>query len=231
IGRPTVASASATKPPRSGVVRRAAAALTTPLLRDSSRRRVEKPTAPRPEKRPAARKPPFRPHALGVRDAHATDRPQIETLLTAAFGRTNEARVFQALQDNGDIVCALVAEYESEIIGIIAFSRVDAQIGGRPIKSAALASLAVAQNRQGRGVGAVLVSSGLEAAGAAGFEAIIVPENGAYFERFGFSAAAAEGFESGFAGALLGLELKSGALAGAKGTLVFPAALAPSTDR
>lgn len=220
------AKAAGKKTARSRIVGRASTKLTPPVLRDAARRRVEKPTAPRPQKRAApGRKPPFRLHGLGVRDEHATDRPLIEALLTETFGRDEEAGVLRQLRDDGDLVIALVAEYEGDIIGHIAFSRVEAQIDGKKVKAVALAPLAVLPSRQGRGVGSVLVSSGLEAAGAAGYEAVFVVGEAGYYQRFGFSAEAASPCESVWKDALLGLELKPGALAGARGALVHPAAL------
>ncbi|MFN3889284.1 MAG: GNAT family N-acetyltransferase [Beijerinckiaceae bacterium] len=214
------------KTARSRIVARVSRKLAPPVLRDAARRPVVKPTAPRPEKAPApARKAPFRIHALGVRDEHPTDRPRIETLLQEAFGRTDEASIVERLRSDGDMVLALVAELEGEIIGHVAFSRVDARIDARALKALALAPLAVAPARQGRGVGSVLVASGLEAARTAGFEAVFVVGDAAYYERFGFSAPLAAPFESEWSDALLALELEPGSLAGAAGSLSHPRAL------
>jgi putative acetyltransferase len=214
---------AAGKTARSRLSTRAAPKSAPPVLRDATRRRVVKPTAPRPEKAPAAkRKKPFRLHALGVRVEHATDRARIEALLTEAFGRPDEATIVARLRADGAMVLALVAEFEGDLVGYIAFSKAEATIDGRALKALALAPLAVTSARRGAGVGSALVAAGLEAAGAAGFEAVFVVGDAVYYERFGFTAATAHPFESSWKSALMALELAPGALAGASGSLGLP---------
>jgi putative acetyltransferase len=220
------ATKAAGKTARSRLAARAAQKLAAPVLRDGARRRVVKPTAPRPEPGAApARRGPFRLHSLGVRDEHPTDRSGVEALLREAFGRTDEAVSLDQLRAKGDIALSLVAEYENAIVGHVAFSNVDARLDGRAVKALALASLAVSPLRQGKGVGSVLVAAGLEAARTAGFEAVFVVGDAAYHNRFGFSAEVAASFESIAKGDLLALELESGALSGRSGTLGASAAL------
>ena len=214
------------KTARGRLVVRATQKQAAPVLRDGARRRVEKPTAPRRETSAnSLRRGPFRLHSLGVRDEHATDRPRIETLLREAFGRADEAAIVERLRVDGDIVLSLVAEYENEIVGHVAFSSVDAQIDGRTVKALALAPLAVAPARQGKGVGSVLVAAGLEAARTAGFEAVFVVGDAGFYGRFGFAADGAAAFESEWRGPLLALELAAQALSGEAGSLIHPAAL------
>jgi putative acetyltransferase len=201
----------------------------SPVLRDGPRTRVVKPTASRPAAGASGgRRPPFRPHALGIRDEHATDRPAIERLLTEAFGREDEAKIVARLRQDGDVVAALVAEYDGAVVGHVAFSRLTASLDGRALFAAALAPLAVAADMRRRGVGASLVAAGLEAARAAGAAAVFVVGDPAYYGRFGFSADSARIFDSPHAGeAFLALELEPGALAGASGNVSFPRALGP----
>ncbi len=202
------ATKAAGKTARSRLAARAAQKLAAPVLRDGARRRVVKPTAPRPEPGAApARRGPFRLHSLGVRDEHPTDRSGIEALLREAFGRTDEVVSLDKIRAKGDIALSLVAEYESAIVGHVAFSKVDARLNGRAVKALALASLAVSPPRQGKGVGSVLVAAGLEAARTGGVDAVFVVGDPAYFRRFGFSAEAAAAFESEANGDLLALEL------------------------
>ncbi len=68
-------------------------------------------------------------------------------------------------------------------------------------RAVALAPLSVAPARQGQGIGASLVRAAIERARGEGWEAIFVLGDRGYYERFGFDAAAAEGFATPYAGA------------------------------
>lgn len=197
------------KTARSRIVARQSKKLAPAVLRDGARRRVEKPTAPRPEKKPAAaRRPPFRLHALGLRDEHPTDRPAIEALLAAAYGRTDEAKALADARAEGRVLCSLVAEYEGELIGYLGFVKVE--------PFAILGAVAVAPQRQGKGVGSVLVSTGIETARAAGAQAVVAAAEADWLLRFGFAPAPV------FAQPRLALEIEPGALAGADGARTPP---------
>jgi predicted N-acetyltransferase YhbS len=193
------------KTARSRIVARQSKKLTPAVLRDGARRRVEKPTAPRPEKKPAAaRRPPFRLHALGLRDEHATDRPAVEALLAAAYGRADEAKALADARAAGRVLCALVAEYEGELIGYLGFVKAE--------PFAVLAAVAVVPQRQGKGVGSVLVSAGIETARAAGAQAVVAAADTDWLLRFGFAPAPV------FTQPRLALEIEPGILAGEDGS-------------
>jgi predicted N-acetyltransferase YhbS len=197
------------KTARSRIVARQSKKLAPAVLRDGARRRVEKPTAPRPEKKPAAaRRPPFRLHALGVRDEHATDRPAIEALLVATYGRTDEMKALAEARAEGRVLCALVAEYEGELIGYLVF------VTAEPF--AILSAVAIAPQRQGKGVGSILVSAGIETARAAGAQAVVAPAEADWLLRFGFAPAPV------FTQPRLALEIEPGALAGEDGSRTPP---------
>jgi putative acetyltransferase len=156
---------------------------------------------------------------LGVREEHPTDRSQIGALLNAVFARPDETSVLEGARAKGDVVLSLVAEFDSQIIGHISFVRIAASIDGKTVKAVTLTHLAVEPSRQDRGIGSVLVGAGLEAARTAGFDAVFVTSELAYFARFGFSSQIATAFESAGSTPLAGVELTSGVLAGASGTL------------
>ena len=130
-----------------------------------------------------------------VRDQTPADRDAVFGLVSAAFGQADEARLVQALLKAGDGVISLVAEEQDAMLGHVLLSRMEA-----PLRALALAPLAVAPARQGRGIGAALVRAAIERARGAGWEAVFVLGDGAYYERFGFDAAAAAGFSSPYAG-------------------------------
>jgi len=197
------------KTARSRIVARQSKKLAPAVLRDGARRRVEKPTAPRPEKKPAAaRRPPFRLHALGVRDEHATDRPAIEALLVATYGRTDEMKALAEARAEGRVLCALVAEYEGELIGYLVFVKAE--------PFAILSAVAIAPQRQGKGVGSILVSAGIESARAAGAQAVVATAEADWLLRFGFAPAPV------FTQPRLALEIEPGVLAGVDGSRTPP---------
>ena len=91
---------------------------------------------------------------------------------------------------------------------------------GRP--ALLLGPLAVASNARSRGIGAALMRRALREAKRLGHQAVLLVGDAPYYGRFGFSAEAAAGLR--LAGPyeqhrLLGLELKRGALGGARGLI------------
>ncbi len=218
------------KTARSRIDARAAKKLSSPVLRNGARTPVAASAATRSKGKasPAGgRRPPFRLHSLGVRDAHATDWPQIERLLNQTFEREREALQIMGVRASGGPALALVAEYEGEIVGYLAFHALRIEGNGGSLAAAALAPLAVAASRQSRGVGSTLLAAGLEAVRAAGFDAVFVSGPPAYFERFGFSAQDAQRFEGPYSGDAFLALLEAGADTPQGGRLVYPDLLLP----
>jgi putative acetyltransferase len=131
-----------------------------------------------------------------VRPATAADGPGIRSVLSAAFGRGDEADLVEALERDGDVLASLVAVREGAAVGHALLSRLAA-----PYEAAALAPVAVAPALQRQGIGAALVCAAVEAARARGCRAVFVLGDPAYYGRFGFTATAASGADSPYAGA------------------------------
>lgn len=113
-----------------------------------------------------------------IRPESPADTQPIARLLHAAFGGPAESRLVEALRADGDLALSLVAEDAGGIVGHLALSPLAA-----PFPALALAPLAVAPDRQRRGIGAALVA----AARAMRPDAtIIVLGDPAYYGRFGF---------------------------------------------
>ena len=160
-----------------------------------------------------------------IRDELSSDRQAIDALHRAAFGGPFEAELIPRLRRNRLIATSLVAETEGAILGHILFSWLPVAIEGRTVRALALAPLAVSPDRQRQGIGSQLVLAGLEAARAAGGEAVIVLRHPDYYPRFGFSAALAAKLTSPFPGdAFMALELAPAALRGQCGTVTYPPA-------
>ena len=130
-----------------------------------------------------------------VREETEEDRGPVAELLRQAFGGEDEARLMARLRDEGDVALALVAESGGAIAGHVAFSPMKA-----PFAALGLAPLAVHPEFQGRGIGSALVREGVRRARTGAWDAVFVLGEPDYYGRFGFSAGAASGFESPYAG-------------------------------
>lgn len=131
-----------------------------------------------------------------VREEIPADHDAARRVVTAAFGQPDEARLVDRLRADGDVVISLVAEEAGEgVVGHVLLSVMDA-----PFRALALAPVAVAPQRQGQGVGSALVREALSRAAAQGWFAVFVLGDPPYYQRFGFRAELAAGFESPYAG-------------------------------
>jgi putative acetyltransferase len=121
--------------------------------------------------------------------------PAIRALHVEAFPSTSEADLVERLRLDDDARIALVAIEDDRVVGHIMLSRMDA-----PFRALGLAPVSVAADRRRRGIAARLIEAGLARARTAGWEGIFVLGDPAYYQRFGFSAAAAKNFDSRYAG-------------------------------
>jgi putative acetyltransferase len=149
-----------------------------------------------------------------IRYARPADRPAIDTLVRAAFGRADESRLVDRLRTDEDVMFELVAQEAGEVVGHILFSRLWAD---RTELYAALAPLAVAPARQNGGHGSSLVRAALESGREFGCHGVLVLGDPAYYGRFGFSAEAARAVSAPYRGlaAFQALALEEGAFDGA----------------
>jgi len=168
-----------------------------------------------------------------IRLAAPADVPAIRALLEAAFPIPAEADLVEALRDANAMVIELVFRErpgmyraagpapagERAALGYVAFSAMRAPVG-----TLGLAPVAVAPELRGRGIATALVREGLARAEAGGWRGVFVLGEPGYYQRFGFTRAAAAGFESKYpASHLLGLALAPGGLDPATGALRYAA--------
>jgi putative acetyltransferase len=127
-----------------------------------------------------------------IRFENADDRPAILAVVAAAFGRSLEARLVEAVWMSDRVGFGFVAEDDGSVIGHVLLSYVDVL----PSQSLLLqvAPLAVAPERQGQGVGSALMRAALEEADQRSERVVLIEGNPAYYERFGFTSAAELGF-------------------------------------
>ncbi len=123
-----------------------------------------------------------------IRSPDEADRPAILSVLTAAFGRDDEARLVEKLWAAKAMVLEFAAEQGNAITGYCAFSNVtaDPAIGGLLL---GLAPVAVAPGSQNSGIGKVLVEHGIHGCRSNDAALIVVLGAPKYYERFGFEPA------------------------------------------
>ncbi len=125
-----------------------------------------------------------------------------------AFPSPVEADLVDRLRADGDIEIGLAARSADAIVGHIVFSPMTA-----PVKALGLGPIAALPQYQRQGIGSLLIEEGINRAREGGWEAVFVLGEPKFYTRFGFSAAAASGFTSPYAGPyFMALSLRGGAL-------------------
>jgi predicted N-acetyltransferase YhbS len=158
---------------------------------------------------------------FAIRGERTSDVAAREALLDACFGANRHARTCQRLRDGRRPAegLSLSAATRGRLVGTVRLWPVIA--GGKP--ALVLGPLAVDPDSRTLGVGAALVARALDLARQRGHGAVILLGDAPYYARFGFSSAKTAElslpgpFERG---RLLGLELREGALDGARGMIV-----------
>jgi predicted N-acetyltransferase YhbS len=158
---------------------------------------------------------------FAIRAEEASDVVAREALLDACFGENRHLRTCQRLRDGRAPAegLAFSAMAEGKLVGTLRLWHVSA--GGIP--ALMLGPLAVEASSRKLGVGTALMDHALAAATTRGHRAVILLGDAPYYARFGFSPDKMA--ELSLPGPferdrLLGLELASGALDGACGTIV-----------
>jgi putative acetyltransferase len=158
---------------------------------------------------------------IAIRPERAQDSAAVDRIIREAFGQPDEAALVDRLRADGDAEIALVALEDGAVVGHVMLSPMTA-----PFRALGHAPLAVAPGRQRQGVGAALVEASIAAARADGWSAIFVLGDPAYYRRFGFSAEAAQGFASPYAGPYLQVLALQHRLPGNSGSIDYAPAFA-----
>jgi len=169
---------------------------------------------------------------FAIRGERAADVVAREALLDACFGEGRDLRTCQRLRDGRAPAegLALSALRDGRLAGTLRLWHV----GAGDVPALVLGPLAVDPASRGLGVGAALVNHALAAASARGHGAVILLGDASYYARFGFSALKTG--ELRLPGPfererLLGLELRAGALDGARGMIVPASKMARQAAR
>jgi putative acetyltransferase len=157
-----------------------------------------------------------------VREEHERHYAAVRQLHIDAFPTPAEADLVEQLRRNGDAVISLAAFDGERVVGHAMFSAMRA-----PFKALGLGPVSVVSDKRRLGVAAELISQGIARAHAEHWDAIFVLGSPAYYSRFGFSADAASGFVSPYAGPhLMVLALGDTVLAPRSGRIDYAAAFA-----
>jgi predicted N-acetyltransferase YhbS len=158
---------------------------------------------------------------ISIRHERPADINAREALLDEAFGKTRRRKTCERLRE-GRLPAtglALIAADGGRVVGTARLWDIDCG-GSRP--ALLLGPVAVAADRRNRGIGAALVRRAIAVARHRGHGAIVLVGDAPYYARFGFDGGKTATltlpgpFERR---RLLALELKPGALDGARGMI------------
>lgn len=136
-----------------------------------------------------------------IRKATQQDRDSILAIHMNAFGES-EGPVIAKLVDemlddaSGEPMLSLVAETDVELVGHLLFTSANIEPDRGQVSARILAPLAVVQNRQRRGIGSLLIQTGLRELQEHGVDLVFVLGYPDYYSRFGFKPAGAQGLEA-----------------------------------
>jgi len=158
---------------------------------------------------------------IAVRSERRGDEPAIRAVHEGAFGRPEEAALVDALRAAGAHVVSLVVEDEGVVVGHVLFSPVSVEVGNGGL---GLGPIGICPDRQGSGLGALLVRHGLAECRARGHEFVVVLGEPGFYRRFGFVPAAAHALRCEYDAlddAFMVVELTPGALASRHGLVRY----------
>ncbi|WP_204478324.1 GNAT family N-acetyltransferase [Aeromonas veronii] len=155
-----------------------------------------------------------------------TERPgdmlPVYELLSAAFGRSDEAELVNRLRECGAAVVTMVEEEEYEFMGHLMLSPIT--INGMEGPWLGLAPVAVHPDWQGQGIGSDLIREGLDTALEMDWKGVVVLGDPAYYSRFGFRPASEFGLHCIYevpADCFMAMELQERGFVGVQGEVLY----------
>jgi len=165
-----------------------------------------------------------------IRPELPIDLDQIHDLHRAAFRRSAEAELVDAIRSGADFIreLSLVAvATDGSVLGHVLVSRIgfDEDGAASRLDVLALAPLAVLPPHWGRGIGSALTNEVLSASDARDEPFVVVLGSPDYYARFGFEPAVEYGINGPYDGAGDAFQVRGrgGATPSAPGTVVYPA--------
>lgn len=134
---------------------------------------------------------------MRIRAEIAGDEERIYKVEKAAFGRNDEADLVNRLRKNSAVwLSQVVVDDNDLILGHALWSLVLVDNGRTKRQFPALGPIAVMPEYQNRGIGGMLIKSGLRAVYDAAYGLAFVVGHPGYYSRFGFKPAVPLGFTS-----------------------------------
>jgi len=135
-----------------------------------------------------------------IRTEVPEDIPAIHEVNAVAFAHDDEARLVDALRENGDFnpELSLVAVSCDRVIGHILFPGITIESEKATVPAVALAPLVVHPDFQCMGIGRSLIEVGFEACRDLGHNIVVVVGHPGYYPRYGFSPASDYGIVAPF---------------------------------
>ncbi len=137
---------------------------------------------------------------MHIRAETPADHDAVEELHRVAFGDHGEQVAAlipplrrRAAERNG---VSLVADEDGRVVGHVMVTHAWLDAPRRLVDVHVLSPLAVAPDRQGRGIGGALVREGVAHIGRQGGSAVFLEGSPGYYGRLGFEAAGAAGFRA-----------------------------------
>lgn len=159
---------------------------------------------------------------ISIRNEKTTDVAAREHLLDVAYGRVRFSKPSEKIRQGRQAAdgLSLIATENDCVVGTVRLWHVET---GEGTKALLLGPLAVHPDYRSKGLGAQLMQRAIRNARMRGHQAVLLVGDAAYYGRFGFSAEKTSRLEMPgdcAAHRLLALELREGALDGARGAIV-----------
>lgn len=164
---------------------------------------------------------------ISIRPEEPADIDEIYELNRLVFGQDNEARLVEHIRQGPNFIpqLSLVAYSDDKLIGYILFSKIAVTNGDFKHESLGVTSMVVHPGFRKRGVGARLLTIGLQKATGLDYADVFVLGHEFYFPKFGFLPAARWNIRPPFdvpAEVFMALELIPNALKNVSGIVEFP---------